>query len=150
MFQTRRHLLSISPFSGTRFLVSKPDTQVLSWGIFTETPEAADQTSRQSGSSEAYRKQLAFSMTLWPMAKLKQKGQNMDYNICATFYIVLNHCRSLDSVVGIATVYGLDDRGVGVRVPVGSRIFSSPRRPDRPWGLPNFLSNGYWGLFPRG
>jgi hypothetical protein len=29
------------------------------------------------------------------------------------------------SVVGIATGYGLDDRGVGVRVPVGSRIFST-------------------------
>jgi hypothetical protein len=38
---------------------------------------------------------------------------------------------SRDSVVGIATTYGLDDRGVGVRVPVGSRIFSSPNRPDR-------------------
>jgi hypothetical protein len=37
----------------------------------------------------------------------------------------------LDSVVGIATGYGLNDGGVGVRVPVGSRIFSSPRRPDR-------------------
>jgi hypothetical protein len=35
-----------------------------------------------------------------------------------------------DSVVGIATSYGLDDRGVGVRVPVGSRIFASPNRPD--------------------
>jgi hypothetical protein len=31
---------------------------------------------------------------------------------------------SRDSVVGIATDYGLDDRGVGVRVPIGSRIFS--------------------------
>jgi hypothetical protein len=30
---------------------------------------------------------------------------------------------SLDRAVGIATGYGLDDRGVGVRVPVGSRIF---------------------------
>jgi hypothetical protein len=38
---------------------------------------------------------------------------------------------SRDSVVGIATVYGLDDRGVEVRVPVESRIFSSLRRPDR-------------------
>jgi hypothetical protein len=33
-----------------------------------------------------------------------------------------------DSSVGIALGYWLDDRGVGVRVPVGSRIFSSYRR----------------------
>jgi hypothetical protein len=38
--------------------------------------------------------------------------------------------RSRDSAVGIATVYMLDDRGVGVRVLVGASIFSSPRRPD--------------------
>jgi hypothetical protein len=30
----------------------------------------------------------------------------------------------------------LDDGGVRVRVPVGSRIFSSSRRPDRLWGTP--------------
>jgi hypothetical protein len=30
-----------------------------------------------------------------------------------------------------ATGYGLDERGVGVRVPVGSTIFFSPRRPDQ-------------------
>jgi hypothetical protein len=39
-------------------------------------------------------------------------------------------------------------REVGVRVPVGSRIFTSPGRPDRLWGPPNLLYNGYWGLFP--
>jgi hypothetical protein len=33
--------------------------------------------------------------------------------------------------VGIATGYGLEDREVGVQVPVGSRFLSSPRRPDR-------------------
>jgi hypothetical protein len=36
---------------------------------------------------------------------------------------------SRDSVVGIATSYGLDDRVVGVRVPVVSRIFSTSSRP---------------------
>jgi hypothetical protein len=57
---------------------------------------------------------------------------------------------SRDTLFGIATSYGLDARVVGVRVPVESRIFSSPGRPDRFWGPPNLLSNGYHGLFPRG
>jgi hypothetical protein len=52
--------------------------------------------------------------------------------------------------VGIATRYGLDDREVRLRVSVGSRIFPSPRRPDRLWDPPNLLSNGYRGPFPRG
>jgi hypothetical protein len=46
-------------------------------------------------------------------------------------YFSLYLYRSRDSVVGVATSYGLDDRRVGVGVPVGSRIFSSPNRPDR-------------------
>jgi hypothetical protein len=37
-------------------------------------------------------------------------------------------CRRRDNV-GIATGYGLDDWGVGVRVPGGSRIFSTSSRP---------------------
>jgi hypothetical protein len=49
--------------------------------------------------------------------------------------------RSRDSAVGIATAY-VDNRGVGVRVQVGSRIFTSPCRADRLWGPPSFLSNG--------
>jgi hypothetical protein len=57
---------------------------------------------------------------------------------------------SRDGVVGIATGYWLDDWWVGARVPIGSRIFSSPSRPDRLWGPSNLLYNGYRGLFPRG
>jgi hypothetical protein len=32
--------------------------------------------------------------------------------------------------------YGLEDGGVGVRVPAGSTILTSPYRPDRLWGPP--------------
>jgi hypothetical protein len=51
----------------------------------------------------------------------------------------------LDSVVGITTSYGLDKRGVGVRVPVGSRIFFSPCRPDRLWVHPTSYPVGTGG-----
>jgi hypothetical protein len=52
--------------------------------------------------------------------------------------------------VGIATGYGLDDGGVGVRVPVGSRIFSSPRRTDRSGAHPASYPVGTGGSFPGG
>jgi hypothetical protein len=39
--------------------------------------------------------------------------------------VILRVCRSVKRPVGIATGYGLDDQGVGVQVPVGSRIFTS-------------------------
>jgi hypothetical protein len=43
---------------------------------------------------------------------------------------IVQYIRRRGSVVGIVTGYGLDDQEVGVRVPVGSRIFSSPSHPD--------------------
>jgi hypothetical protein len=47
------------------------------------------------------------------------------------FIIGHTNWMSRGSVVGVATAYGLDDREVGVRFPVGSRIFASPYRLDR-------------------
>jgi hypothetical protein len=49
---------------------------------------------------------------------------------CLYLSVTKRDYRSRDSVVGMATSYVLDDLGVGVRVPVGSRIFSSPYRTD--------------------
>jgi hypothetical protein len=54
------------------------------------------------------------------------------------------------SAVGIATGYGLDDRGVGVRVPIGLRMFTSPRRSDRLWGLPSLSNGATSDYFPEG
>jgi hypothetical protein len=53
---------------------------------------------------------------------------------------------SRDSAVSTATGYGLDGRGVSVRVPVGTRFFFPPPRSDRLWGPSSRLSNGYRGL----
>jgi hypothetical protein len=60
-------------------------------------------------------------------------------------YIPINR----DSVVGVTNGYGLDGKGVGVRIPVGSKIVSSPRRPDRLWGPPNLLSDWYRGTLSQ-
>jgi hypothetical protein len=55
---------------------------------------------------------------------------------------------SRDSAVGIVTGYWMGDQGVGFRVPVGTKIFISPYRPDRFLGLPIHLSNDNMGAFP--
>jgi hypothetical protein len=64
------------------------------------------------------------------------------YELC-----ILNFLYNLWRVIFIAIGYGLDDRGVGV--PVGSRIFFSPRRSDRIWAPTSPLSIGYRGRFSQ-
>jgi hypothetical protein len=58
--------------------------------------------------------------------KVRPKDRGKDGKECPCsenfkflFYSVIFSLRSRDSVVGIPTSYGLDDRGVGVPVPVG-------------------------------
>jgi hypothetical protein len=46
--------------------------------------------------------------------------------------------------------YGLDGRGVRVRLPVGSRMFASPYSLDCLWCPPSLLSSGYQWLFSPG
>jgi hypothetical protein len=59
--------------------------------------------------------------------------------------ITKNTYRSRDSSVSIATDYRLDNHMVEVRIPVGSRILSSPRRPHRPWAHPTSYLMGTGG-----
>jgi hypothetical protein len=64
--------------------------------------------------------------------------------ITVIFMSSLKHTDSRDYAVSIATGYRLDDRGVGVRVPVGQKcLFPTSSKPS-------LLSHGYRGLFPRG
>jgi hypothetical protein len=52
-----------------------------------------------------------------------------------------------DSSVGIATRYGLDGAGIGSHLGGGGgEIFCI--HPDRPWGPPSALYNGYRVSFP--
>jgi hypothetical protein len=75
------------------------------------------------------------SWCLWSIPFLIDSAAGHTYwGVITQFLIFVFHrssaSGSLDSPGGIATGYGLDDRGVEVRVPEGSRVFHSARRPD--------------------
>jgi hypothetical protein len=73
---------------------------------------------------------------------LKERNNFSSYiHIADSYYL----CISRGSSVGLATGYGLDDGGVGVRVPIGSRMFTSTYRPDWLWPLVQWIV----GLFSR-
>jgi hypothetical protein len=54
----------------------------------------------------------------------------------------------LDSSLGIATGYGLDGKELEIDSRQGMWFLSFPQRPDRLWGSPSLLANGYRGVFP--
>jgi hypothetical protein len=62
--------------------------------------------------------------------------------------VLHEYCESLG--VSIVTGYGQDDRAVGVRVPVGSRIFSSRQTLTDSEAHPAFYPMGTEGIFPGG
>jgi hypothetical protein len=89
------------------------------------------------------------SPSLYQLSSLGSlKDQHRNYDIMMMIIIII-FIRKWHRVVDIETGYGLEDRRVGIRVPVGSRIFSFPRHPDQLCGPPKLLSDGYLGLFPR-
>jgi hypothetical protein len=51
------------------------------------------------------------------------------------------------SLLSIVTGYGLDGPSL---IPGRVKFFSSPQHPDRLWGPPSLLSNGYQGFFTGG
>jgi hypothetical protein len=68
-------------------------------------------------------------------------------------FLMMTHPRSHSglinfSAVGITTDYGLG--GCGSIPDKDKRFFFTPQRPDRLWGPPSLLSNGYCGLFHWG
>jgi hypothetical protein len=98
-----------------------------------------------SGAPQLFTFWVQYKQLVLCVAHVPWDNKLMYFLYSKIFFLYVLLRKSRDSSVGIATSYGLDDRGVEVRVPVGSRIFSSPSSPDRLWGPLNLLSNWYRG-----
>jgi hypothetical protein len=73
-----------------------------------------------------------------------------DLDIYSILGFLFRIYRSRDNAIGIATGYELEDPGVRVRVPVGSRIVSSPSRPTVSEVHPASCPMGTGDSFPGG
>jgi hypothetical protein len=145
----RRNKLFPVKLTKQEFLFLPPGCQGLSFVFFESCDSSVVITTSYGVRFPAEAGYFSSSLSVTP-----NKCRNRDRSLPSTTSqsIINQHItgrRSWDSSVGIATSYRVDDWGVGVRVPVESRIFSSSRRPDRLCGPSSLLSNGYQGLFPR-
>jgi hypothetical protein len=64
--------------------------------------------------------------------------------------ILLYNFHEPGSSVSIVSAYWLVDRAIEVRSPAGAKDFLYRLCPDRLWGPPNLLYNGYRGSFAGG
>jgi hypothetical protein len=70
-------------------------------------------------------------------------------NCTASNYRVFMNNGEPGSSVSIVPVYGLDDRAIEVRSPAEAKgFFLKPLCPERLWGPPSLLYNGYRGPMP--
>ena len=90
---------------------------------------------------------LLFNENRGPFWRIKRQGRDDAYfslRARLRISVIILLLRGPGSVVGIATAYGLD--GPGIESWWGEIFRTSP---DRPWGPPSLLYNGY-RVFPGG
>jgi hypothetical protein len=120
--------------------------------IYINSVAFSPQTNYTNQATAACRRSLCQLLQIEDVAWSAQRIPTAVNLGCLDWYIVYIYIYiwSRDSAVGIATSYGVDGWGVGVRDSVGARFFSTPRRLNRLWGPHSFVSNGYRELCPQG
>jgi hypothetical protein len=114
----------------TSLFVASFDSQGYGWGIWPPSTRDSSRSHECTASYNLHTAQIEVakpkgSITVFHESTLSESISASNGLVLWVLSVVT---RSRDSSVGIATCYGLDDRGVGVRVPVRSRIFSTSSR----------------------